>query len=70
MRKLNACTAALITTACFGAVGLVLAAGLGTYMVFDNRKRDNKQGVNITAKDVPTNMMKEGPVSENFRWFL
>jgi len=61
---------ALITTACFGACGLCLAAGLGTYMTLDNRKRDKIQGVNIDARDVATKMLKDGPGSKDFRWIL
>ncbi|RPA98165.1 MFS general substrate transporter [Choiromyces venosus 120613-1] len=61
---------ALITTACFGAVGMLLAGSLGIYMVFDNRKRNRVQGVDIDARDVATKVLKDGSASPNFRWFL
>lgn len=63
-------TAALTTTACFGAIGMLLAGSLGTYMVFDNSRRNRVQGVNIDARDVATKVLKDGPASPNFRWFL
>lgn len=62
--------AALITTACFGAAGLLFASTLGTFMIFDNRRRNKEQGVNIDARDVPTILLKDGPASPDFRWFL
>lgn len=61
---------ALITTACFGAVGCLVAASLGLFMMFDNRRRNRRQGVNLTAKDVPTLQLRDGPRVEEFRWFL
>ncbi|KAG0633780.1 major facilitator superfamily domain-containing protein [Tuber brumale] len=61
---------ALITTACFGAVGTLLAGSLGTYMAFDNSRRNRVQGVDIDARDVATKALKDGPASPNFRWFL
>ncbi|CAZ85307.1 unnamed protein product [Tuber melanosporum] len=61
---------ALITTACFGAVGTLLAGSLGTYMAFDNSRRNRVQGMDIDARDVATKALKDGPASPNFRWFL
>jgi len=61
---------ALVTTACFGALGMLLAGSLGTYMVFDNSRRNRAQGVHIDARDVATKLLKDGPASPNFRWFL
>ncbi|PWW79448.1 MFS general substrate transporter [Tuber magnatum] len=61
---------ALVTTACFGAFGILLAGSLGTYMVFDNSRRNRVQGVAIDAQDVATKMLMDGPASPNFRWFL
>jgi len=61
---------ALVTTAVFGATGSVIALSLGTYMIFDNARRNRKQGVNTTARDVSTELLKEGPKSPDFRWFL
>jgi len=62
--------AALTTTACFGAAGMLLAGSLGTYMAFDNSRRNRVQGVDIDARDVATKVLKDGPASPNFRWFL
>ncbi|KAI8958071.1 putative MFS transporter [Daldinia sp. FL1419] len=61
---------ALITAACFGATGCLAAGSLGLYMLFDNKRRNRKQGVNLTAKDVPTLQLRDGPRVEAFRWFL
>ncbi|KAF1971945.1 MFS general substrate transporter [Bimuria novae-zelandiae CBS 107.79] len=61
---------ALATTAAFGATGCVTALLLGSYMIFDNRRRNKKQGVNLTARDVSTEKLREGPNSPDFRWFL
>jgi hypothetical protein len=49
---------------------MLLAAGLGTFMVLDNRKRNREQGVQIGAQDVATKVLQDGPNSLNFRWFL
>jgi hypothetical protein len=38
---------ALATTALFGGLGIVLTLGLGAFMMFDNRRRDRKQGLGI-----------------------
>lgn len=61
---------ALITTACFGAAGALITACLGAYMVFDNRRRDRKAGVKIDARDIPTHRLRDGPSTDDFRWFL
>ncbi|KAH9903753.1 major facilitator superfamily domain-containing protein [Xylariomycetidae sp. FL2044] len=61
---------ALITTACFGATGCLVAASLGLYMMWDNKRRNRRQGVNLTARDVPTLKLRDGPKVEEFRWFL
>ncbi|KAI1375484.1 putative MFS transporter [Hypoxylon crocopeplum] len=61
---------ALITTACFGATGCLVAGCLGFYMLWDNKRRNRQQGVNLTAKDVPTLKLRDGPRVEEFRWFL
>lgn len=63
-------TPALITTASFGGFGFIVAACLGTYMVVDNKRRNRRQGVNFTARDVPTSRLRNGPKAEEFRWFL
>ncbi|EJT78534.1 MFS transporter [Gaeumannomyces tritici R3-111a-1] len=61
---------ALITTACFGAAGATVAAAMGLWMVWDNRARNRSQGVNLSARDVPTHRLRDGPKVDEFRWFL
>jgi len=61
---------ALATTAAFGATGCLCAALLGAYMVVDNKRRNAKQGVNHTARDVSTEKLRDGPKNPDFRWFL
>ncbi|KAI9374595.1 major facilitator superfamily domain-containing protein [Aspergillus egyptiacus] len=61
---------ALITVGAFGATGAVLAALLGLYMVVDNKRRDRRDGVRVSACDVPTERLRDGPASPEFRWFL
>ncbi|ORY71476.1 major facilitator superfamily domain-containing protein [Pseudomassariella vexata] len=61
---------ALITTAAFGATGCLIAASLGMYMIFDNNRRNRQQGVSLTAKDIPTRKLRDGPKVPEFRWFL
>ncbi|TFK89517.1 MFS general substrate transporter [Polyporus arcularius HHB13444] len=61
---------ALITTAAFGAAGAALTLLLGTYMIIDNRRRDAREGVVRKARDVSTQILREGPKSPEFRWFL
>ncbi|KHO01634.1 MFS transporter [Metarhizium album ARSEF 1941] len=63
-------TSALITTACFGVSGVLLACPLGLYMIFDNNRRDRKAGVKVKAGDVPTLKLRDGPDSPEFRWYL
>lgn len=61
---------ALITTAVFGATGAFIAALTGTYMIFDNARRNKKAGVKTDARDVPTSKLRDGPSVPEFRWFL
>ncbi|KAI5859694.1 putative MFS transporter [Durotheca rogersii] len=61
---------ALITTACFGATGCLVAGCLGLFMLLDNRRRNLRQGVELSAKDVPTSRLRYGPEVDEFRWFL
>jgi hypothetical protein len=61
---------ALITTASFGACGCLIAGLLGAYMVFDNFRRNRRDGRKTTARDVPTHRLREGPSVPEFRWFL
>ena len=61
---------ALATTAAFGATGALLAALLSTYMVIDNKWRDRKLGRKLDIREVPTEMLRDGPSVPEFRWFL
>lgn len=61
---------ALITTACFGGVGCALTLGLGAWMMYDNRRRNLMQGVNLKAQDVSTARLAGGPKVPEYRWFL
>ncbi|RDA88123.1 hypothetical protein CP532_6825 [Ophiocordyceps camponoti-leonardi (nom. inval.)] len=63
-------TPALVVVACFGASGALITAGLGLYMMVDNRRRNRRAGVFLRARDVPTQRLREGPGVEEFRWFL
>jgi len=59
---------ALATTAAFGALGIVLTLSLGAFMIIDNKRRDRKQGRRVKARDVPTELLRDGPKSADFRW--
>lgn len=61
---------ALITVSAFGAAGACLAGLLGLYMWMDNKRRDRRDGVSIRARDIPTDRLRDGPSSPEFRWFL
>jgi hypothetical protein len=61
---------ALITVSAFGATGACLAGLLGLYMWWDNKRRDRRDGRTIRARDIPTERMRDGPASPEFRWFL
>ncbi|KAL8781841.1 MAG: hypothetical protein Q9213_005843 [Squamulea squamosa] len=60
---------ALATTAAFGATGLALTLVLGTFMIFDNARRNKNAGRKIDIKDIPTERLRDGPRAEEFRWF-
>ncbi|KZT30544.1 MFS general substrate transporter [Neolentinus lepideus HHB14362 ss-1] len=60
---------ALITSACFGAVCILLVASLGTYMRLENRRRDRVQGVTLTSAQVDTEALgQDGSRSPLFRY--
>lgn len=61
---------ALITTAVFGATGALVTLATGLYMVWDNARRNKRDGVKIDARDVPTMRLRDGPSVPEFRWFL
>lgn len=59
---------ALITTAAFGGTGILLTLLLGLWMMMDNKRRNVRQGLNLRAQDIPTERLREGPDSLDFRW--
>lgn len=61
---------ALATTAAFGATGALCAGLLLLYMIYDNRRRDGKLGRKLDIREVPTEMLRDGPSVPEFRWFL
>jgi hypothetical protein len=61
---------ALATTAAFGGLGCILTLVLAAWMIADNKRRDIKQGRKMHAKDIPTELLKEGPAVPEYRWFL
>src|ERR1700710_963428 len=61
---------ALATTAAFGATGALCAGLLALYMVFDNKRRDRKLGRKLDIREVPTEILKDGPNAAEFRWFM
>lgn len=65
-RYLPAC----ITVGVFGAVGALLAGLLGTAMWMDNARRDRRDGTHVKAQDVPTDRLRDGPSTPEFRWYL
>ncbi|KAJ7932431.1 major facilitator superfamily domain-containing protein [Mycena leptocephala] len=52
----------------FGGFCFILVAGTGIWMRYENAKRNRAQGVNLTAKDVDTSTLAEGPASPSFRY--
>ena len=61
---------ALATTAAFGGTGFVLTLLLMAWMIIDNKRRDRRAGRVIKARDVPTELLADGPDSPEFRWQL
>ncbi|TGO43739.1 hypothetical protein BCON_0960g00010 [Botryotinia convoluta] len=61
---------ALATTAAFGGMGVILSTFLALYMIFDNRRRDAKLGRKLDIGETPTELLRDGPSVEEFRWFL
>lgn len=61
---------ALATTAAFGGCGFVLTLVLGAWMIADNKRRDVKAGQVVKAKDINTEILREGPNTPEYRWFL
>lgn len=61
---------ALATTAAFGATGALLAGLLSLFMVYDNKRRDRKLGRKLDMREIPTELLRDGPSVPEFRWFL
>lgn len=61
---------ALATTAAFGGTGFCLTCALMAWMIIDNKKRDRKAGRHVIARDIPTEMLADGPASPEYRWVL
>ena len=61
---------ALATTAAFGGMGVTLTLLLGAWMIIDNKRRDVKAGRTIKARDIPTELLADGPANPEYRWFL
>ncbi|KAJ4484736.1 MFS general substrate transporter [Lentinula edodes] len=59
---------ALATSAAFGGLCLILVAGTGIWMRWENKRRDKVQGVVLSAGDIPTETLSEGPLSPSFRF--
>ncbi|KAK6455958.1 transporter of nicotinic acid [Scheffersomyces xylosifermentans] len=59
---------ALGITAGFGGLGIITAGSIVLFMIYDNRRRNKEQGVNLTYRDVSTSELGEGPGNPNFRW--
>lgn len=39
-------------------------------MIVDNRRRDTKAGKHVKARDIPTELLRDGPAAPEYRWFL
>ncbi|CUM54351.1 uncharacterized protein AC631_00730 [Debaryomyces fabryi] len=59
---------ALGITAGFGGLAIILVSSIVLFMIFDNRRRNKLQGVNLTFRDVPTSELRDGPTNPNYRW--
>ncbi|KAF8632598.1 hypothetical protein AX15_001803 [Amanita polypyramis BW_CC] len=59
---------ALATSAAFGGLCLIIVSFTGLWMRIENRRRNKAQGVNVTAADVDTEVLGQGPQSTSFRY--
>ncbi|KAJ7900312.1 major facilitator superfamily domain-containing protein [Mycena olivaceomarginata] len=59
---------ALATSAAFGGFCFILVAGTGIWMRYENAKRNRAQGVNLSAQDVDTSTLRDGPSNPSFRY--
>lgn len=51
-------------------MGFVITILLGLWMIFDNKRRDRAEGKKVKAKDIPTELLAEGPANPRYRWYL
>lgn len=61
---------AILASAIFELVGMVLVILLRIWMMWDNRQRDKLEGIRRTSKDIPSASLKNGPRDPSFRYFL
>lgn len=61
---------ALSVSAAFGGLGIILTIGMGCWMMYDNKRRDARQGVKLRAQDIPSSRLRDGPASPTYRWFI
>lgn len=61
---------ALATTAAFGGLGATLTLLLMAWMIIDNKRRDRKVGRTVKARDIPTELLADGPSGAEYRWVL
>ncbi|KAJ7357335.1 MFS general substrate transporter [Mycena albidolilacea] len=59
---------ALATSAAFGGFCFILVAGTGIWMRYENAKRNRAQGVKLSAQDVDTSTLRDGPSNPSFRY--
>ncbi|CAK5280523.1 unnamed protein product [Mycena citricolor] len=59
---------ALATSASFSALCIVLVLATRFWMRWENARRNREQGVQLTAEDVDTSTLAEGPASPLFRY--
>lgn len=57
-----------MVTGVFQAVGIIIVLGMGLYLRWDNRRRDKRQGVRMTACDIATEALVGGIKDPNWRW--
>jgi hypothetical protein len=38
-------------------------------MIVDNKRRDVRDGKVVKAKDIPTELLQDGPSAPQYRWF-
>ncbi|KIK70953.1 hypothetical protein GYMLUDRAFT_33043 [Collybiopsis luxurians FD-317 M1] len=59
---------ALATSAAFGGLCFILVVGTGIWMRWENRRRNKAQGIVLTAQDIPTETLRDGPSNPSFRY--